>query len=401
MIDVLIITALREELEAARKAGVTSWQEHDGAGAAPYLLGSVNGLSVALARATAMGGRSIGAFTAQLVVKLQPRCLAMSGVCAGNPARTAPGDVIVADPAYEYDEGLRLGEEFRGDHRHYPQDNRWLRAAQEFVPTGLPSHGTASEDEAAVWYLERLYRGQDPRIHPARTRYFPRFTWEPRLSRLESDGLIAFRTGRWSLTVDGVERIERVLADDVDGPDTLPFAVLTGPMASGSAVVRDPAVWDQLTDMGERKILALEMEAATIATVAHDNQVPHWLVAKGVMDNADFDKEDRFKEFAARASAEVLFALLTELLPPVPADASTRAGGAVKLLVVRRLQFGWQDLADVVGVPSFEQRRFPAGDEPRALWEWLEDRGRLPELPGALDAIDRSDLADLLRSDPA
>jgi len=66
----------------------------------------------------------------------------------------------------------------------------------------------------------------------------------------------------------------------------------------------------QLKDMGVRKILALEMEAATIATVAHEREVPQWLVAKGVMDHANFDKDDRIKEFAARASAEVLFALL-------------------------------------------------------------------------------------------
>ncbi|MGE5156071.1 MAG: hypothetical protein ACM3JP_01070, partial [Betaproteobacteria bacterium] len=49
------------------------------------------------------------------------------------------------------------------------------------------------------------------------------------------------------------------------------------------------------------------------------------------------------------------------------------------------------------GVPSHDRRRFGAGDEPRALWEWLENRERLQDLVNALDEIGRTDLADLLR----
>jgi hypothetical protein len=84
-------------------------------------------------------------------------------------------------------------------------------------------------------------------------------------------------------------------------------------MASGSAVITDPAEWGRLRRMGVRSITAIEMEAATIATVADDRGLP-WLVAKGVMDHADADKEDRYKRFAARASAQVMFALLERLI---------------------------------------------------------------------------------------
>ena len=416
-VDVLIITALREEFDAARTAGngVASWQRHDPDGAAPYLTGGYRTpagewISVALARPVAMGARGTGPIVTTLTDLLQPTCLAMSGVCAGNPDDTAPGDVIVAAPAFEYDEGKHTGEAFRGDQHQYPQDIRWLRAAQDFDPAVLPSYGEAGEDEAAVWYLERLHQGQDPRTHPARKRYFPPATWQPRLAKLESDGLIVWLDGQWRLTEAGTARIRRILADDVDGPAALPLAVHAGPMASGSAVIADPGIWDRIRDLGVRKVAALEMEAATIATVAHDRQVRHWLVAKGVMDHADFAKDDRFKEFAARASAEVLYALLGQLLPatarpgrPAGSAHRTSAGdipGAVKLDIIRRLHFNWQDLADVVGVPPYETRRFDRGDEPRRLWEWLESRGRLSDLPAALDEIGRSDLAAVLRAHP-
>ncbi|WP_400768710.1 hypothetical protein [Methylosinus sporium] len=62
--------------------------------------------------------------------------------------------------------------------------------------------------------------------------------------------------------------------------------------------------------MGVRSVVALEMEAASIGEVARSNGVAEWMVVKGVMDYADPNKDDRYKPFAARASAEVLVRFL-------------------------------------------------------------------------------------------
>jgi nucleoside phosphorylase len=402
--DILVITAIKEEYEAVRGlAGLTPWAEHETGGTTPYSTAGFRTptgetLAVALARPARMGGRSTGPIVTTLTDRLQPTCLAMCGVCAGNPGATAPGDVIVAAPAWEWDEGKHTEGGFRAEPQQFPQDTRWVRAVQDFDPYGLPSYGVATEQEAAVWYLERLHRGQNPRTHPARERYFPRHTWGSRLGRLQSDGLIEWRDAELTLTEDGRDHIQRILYHDVDGPDRLPFAVVAGPMASGSPVMATPEIWERL-EVGQRRILALEMEAATIATIAHERRVPHWMVAKGVMDHADRDKDDRFKAFAARASAEVLFDLLGRLLTAshAPAGSAVHVPGGVMHEVIRQLTYYWQDLADVVGVPSYETRRFRAGDEPHDLWTWLANRHRLPDLPGALDEIGRSDLASLLR----
>jgi nucleoside phosphorylase len=399
-VDVLIITAIPEEYEAARAvAGPSPWTDDRADGDAPFATTRFRSLSVALARPVRMGGRSTGPIATTLTDRLRPRCLAMCGVCAGNPHATAPGDVVVAAPAYEWDEGKHVDGTFRSDHHSFPLDSRWVRAVQEFDPSGLPSHGVAAEEEAQLWYLERLFRGQDPRRHPARTHYFPPATWGPRLERLESEGLIEWRDGQSALTGAGRRHIERVLYDDVDGPDRLPFSVRAGAMASGSAVVADARIWGAL-ETRKRDLLALDMEAATIATVADDRKVPHWLVAKGVMDHADSGKDDRFKAFAARASAEVLFALLGRLLnpPPEPGPPAVPVPPGVRGAVLRRLTYYWQDLADSLGVPSHETRRFRAGDEPHDLWAWLDQRGRLADLPRSLDEIGRPDLAGLLRA---
>ncbi|GIJ45989.1 hypothetical protein Val02_28750 [Virgisporangium aliadipatigenens] len=328
--DVLILTALPKELKAAKaagaEAGIASWSEEGRYTDSPYwrgdlLCGDGRKLSVALARPTRMGSRSLIGPATELTRLLRPRCLAMTGVCAGHPERTAFGDVIVAEVAYDYGEG-KLGEtEFSGDHRQYKLNERWLFAAQDFEPDGLPSHGAATVMDAAIWFLERLLRGQDPAKHPARARYFPRNTWAPRLEAIAADGLIVRDGSGYSLTPDGREYVERVLFDDVDGPSRLPFAVVTGPMASGSAVRADGRAWQQLAAMGMRSIVGLEMEGAALATVAQSQKVPEWVVVKGVMDHADGDKDDRFKEFAATASAEVLFALLDRLGRPAEGGA--------------------------------------------------------------------------------
>ena len=70
--------------------------------------------------------------------------------------------------------------------------------------------------------------------------------------------------------------------------------------------------------------------------------------------------------------------------------------GSAKLAYCQRLGNDWRRLADLLRLEGHETRAFARGDEPRALWQWLEQRGRLGELPGLLQAIKRPDLADEL-----
>lgn len=65
----------------------------------PYLLGNYRrpgggDLLIALARPTRMGADSTAPVVSSLVERLKPTCLAMCGVCAGNPADIALGDVM-------------------------------------------------------------------------------------------------------------------------------------------------------------------------------------------------------------------------------------------------------------------------------------------------------------------
>jgi nucleoside phosphorylase len=323
-VDALVIAALEEEFTAARTAAPVDWEDRDKDTHTPYSIGDFplpdgRSLVVALARPTRTGPIAGAPLVGTLVERLRPACLAMCGVCAGHPGRLALGDVIVAEMAYQYDEGKLTSEGFDGDLRQVPMADTWVRAAQDLSVEDLPAYGPRSIQDSAVWLLEHLLRGDNPRDHPARHRYLPGDAFKETIERLEAEGLVR-RTnlGAPELTEDGAAFIRRHLYTNVDGPTRLPFQVRVGPIASGTAVVADGEAWQRLTDLGVRSTLGLDMEAAMIAATAHRLGVANWAVVKGVMDHANLRKDDRFKHFAATASAQVLWRLLAERLAGRP-----------------------------------------------------------------------------------
>jgi hypothetical protein len=72
--------------------------------------------------------------------------------------------------------------------------------------------------------------------------------------------------------------------------------------------------------------------------------------------------------------------------------------GKTKIAFCNRLGEDWKLLADYLEITPAEQRRFKGGDEGRNIWEWLDNRGRLAELPDMLSEISRPDLAQLFTS---
>lgn len=322
-VDILIITALKEEYEAARDIalateinpyGISKWEENTDDIETPYLFGEYTAkdftFKVALARGTRMGGTSISPIASSLVTKLKPFCLAMCGVCAGNPNDVILGDVIIAEITYPYDEGKQKAEGFEPDHRQSSLDKNWLRTAQDLTTDGLLSYGEASEEASIIWVLEQLYQKINPINHHATSRYFPNDTWTERIKRILDDGLVTRKGKNLRLTKTGKDKIDEAKVFNIGSPEKLPFQIKAGPMPSGNVVVKDGITWDKLKVWGVRTVLGLEMEAATIGSIAGNLNVPRWVVVKGVMDYADPRKNDRIKSFSATASAEVLFKFL-------------------------------------------------------------------------------------------
>ncbi len=154
--------------------------------------------------------------------------------------------------------------------------------------------------------------------------------WGTVLERLWKSGDL--KQSQVVLSKQGGKRIDEYLLLHLDGiPGPTPFRTHVGTLATGNRVVEDVAVFDRLSK-SMRSVIGLEMEAFAIGAIseAWSTNKLRMIVMKGVMDFADGEKNDHFKSFASRASAECMIQFLRENLdsfeakplppppPPVP-----------------------------------------------------------------------------------
>jgi tetratricopeptide (TPR) repeat protein/nucleoside phosphorylase len=332
---VVIVTATTLEYQAAKQveAGAwegSRWEEEPGPNGLPVAFRTFRGkegkpLRVAVAQAGGMAGVATVNALLPLVEKYQPRCVAMCGVCAGHPKKTNLGDVIAADRLFFHDTGKREPGGVKQDIQTYNLREDWKVAIEHL---GFPSRFRNEEwwkkrpvpyEWQGNWALAMLHQGvTDPASHPECGERCPQ--WEKVIESLWEAGHV--QHGTLTLTDTGRKHIGSVLIkhrnrfpDLTPAGTVLPFRVHVAPMGSGNQVIEDARVWDSITEP-MRKTLGLEMEAAAIGAVAHaqrDKKLEA-VVMKGVMDFANHGRDDHFKEFAARASAECLLAFLREQL---------------------------------------------------------------------------------------
>jgi nucleoside phosphorylase len=179
-------------------------------------------------------------------------------------------------------------------------------------------------------------------------------------------------------------------------------AVFFGPIMSGEKVV---AAEDVTADLRRSwpKAVGIEMEGVGAALAAYRGG-PEFLMVKAVSDYADTTKEDNWHPYAAEAAARFAVSVLQRCdyrglrrrSQAQPAAPRRPFSGRQKLEFVRTLHDSWEDLADAYDLSAYERGRLQ-GVKARALWEWLEVRGKLGTLPAMLDEIDRGDIADRLR----
>jgi tetratricopeptide (TPR) repeat protein/nucleoside phosphorylase len=330
-VDVLIITAAEIEDEAVRAVSdgaLGPWQETEGPpgyGFRVWLRSFVSGdgvpLRVALTRSYEMG-EAAGVAAGQLIGPYNPQCLAMCGVCAGNPGRTKLGDVIVADRVYRYDAGSveNPGPDgkpvFHADTMTFPFKAQWTQAAQYYrVPADAAwlAERPRTRDLQAFWVLREVLEGRDALTSTERPKFCA--DWTEVLQTLVDDKLLVLKGGKLQLTKGGEERILNQLT--LHGgklPEQDDWKIVVGPMGTGNNLVKDVTIWDRL-EIAQRHIAGLDMEGSIIGLAAHIHNVPY-VVVKGVMDYAEPGRTQGFRKFAARASAEVLLGFLRKHLKP-------------------------------------------------------------------------------------
>ncbi|WP_049949393.1 pentapeptide repeat-containing protein [Sorangium cellulosum] len=338
-IDVLIVTALQDELDAVLELGEdgkAGWTEERARHSFRVFRREVPNVSGLILRVAAAWSGDMGVMAAtstatQLIDELNPACLAMCGICAGRRGEVFLGDVVVADRAYFYDHGKLVAPETCGgelelfqDIKTYNLEDAWkmdaaffardLAWSAELVKKRPPSRAAQQRWLLHAVYAHEIGDAAPPQSRDDRKRSCP--DWPEIVQALRRESLMEDKPGKLILTDKGRERVEeeRLLYFD-ELPGDPPFRVHVGPIATGAAVREDPKLFERLR-RSVRKVLGVEMEAASIAAVA-DRLGRRSIIAKAVSDFGDHDKDDSFRAFACSASARFLLAFLQKHLDPL------------------------------------------------------------------------------------
>ncbi len=334
VVDILILVALKDELDALLAIDApfveSEWIQYGGTNSTPYWhrkFSDANGVafSVAAARTTEMRGEAVAALGGKLVTKLKPKAIAMCGVCAGPRDDVHQGDVIVATELFRYDMGKIVTritsegtteEELFHEIRTYNLKKSWKYAVQD--SEGCPSWHEDIGIERPIsfplqehWMREALSEymngGDNPQERDDGHRKCP--DWTMVLTRLRDRKEVLKR--KLKLTRKGLNKLQQDCQSSRDGPEPDdPMKIQVGPMATVTNVVQDldengrARIFNAIRKY-QRKTLAIEMEATAVGCVAELDEIP-CIVAKGVQDYADQDKDDRYRKYAARASARFL-----------------------------------------------------------------------------------------------
>ncbi|WEK10122.1 MAG: hypothetical protein P0Y51_04110 [Candidatus Pseudomonas colombiensis] len=245
-VDIAIITALQSpELDAVLKLDYNWITKRFTSDPTTYHFGSfrrgkeiVNVVAVCAPR---KGMPSASSLSAKMVSQFSPKYLVMTGICAGIPGKTNLGDVVVADPAWDYGSGKRILDSndspvFQGAAYQMPLDANVRQIVNELV-----------RDNSTAQSIRATWSGSMPQ------------------------GVLSIRVA---------------------------------PMASGASVIADDQEARNVV-IQHRELAAIEMEgyAVMAAVECAVNPKPIAIVIKSVCDFADTVKNDDWQAYAAHTSA--------------------------------------------------------------------------------------------------
>lgn len=205
------------------------------------------------AAAARMGMPASAVLSSKMARNFKPRYLAMTGITAGVKDKTQYGDVLLADPSWDWGSG-----------KWKTSDKRELTFAQ--APFQLPV-------DAGIRNKVELIRRE------TRTLADIREAWPG------------------------------------DKPDSI-LSVRVGPVASGASVLAEGLTVERLRSEQHKELLGIEMETYAVYVAAMEalNPRPLAFSLKSVVDFADGEKNDKYQKYGAYTSARILKLLAEEYL---------------------------------------------------------------------------------------
>ena len=254
--DLAIITALDTVEADAVQALPLSWEtlrlKHDETRYFSGTLAKADGTkSIIAASAPRMGIPASAVLSTKIIQQFRPRYIAMVGICAGRKDKVNLGDIVVADPTWDWGSGKIVSE--NGSPKFLPSPHQLgLDPDTASLLKGM------AKDAAMLGEIKRAAKGNKP--------------------------------------------------------DT-ELSVHLGPLVSGAAVVAHKPTFDGLLDQHRGILgVDMEAYAVAAAAIGGGKPRPEFVVIKGVSDYADENKDDDFQQYAASVSALFLLAAAKELL---------------------------------------------------------------------------------------
>ena len=252
--DVGIITALRRvELEAVLDLPIEWKKEQIEADGQIYYSGTFktsvgDSKTIVATSCSRMGIASSACITSKFIDRYHPEYLFMTGIAAGIKGRVDLGDIMIADPVWDWGSG------------------------KQTVKNAEPRHLAAPHQIS----LETSYRPFFQSIATDRTY----------LDEIRN---------RWGNKgkIDGLLNLH------------------LGPIATGSVVLEDPDVVESIK-LQHRELNGIEMEGYGFSFSAHSSSQRPKLsaVVKSVCDFADLEKNDDYQSYAAFTSANFVYEII-------------------------------------------------------------------------------------------
>ncbi|CAG9298181.1 phosphorylase family protein [Celerinatantimonas diazotrophica] len=370
-IDVLIICALKDEYDQV--LNVNEGMISDGwiqltsnkgqiISEATFQTSSGRPLIIQTTWASHMGREQAISIASTLINSNNVRCIAMSGICGGRRDKVSLGDVIFADRLWSYDAGKLVVEDghekFQGDALQYRPTDLWVQRMQHFSihlnhwSVTRPALPLESQED---WVLIRLLNAELPAHHPEFSKRCP--DWQQTLERLIKKSWV---DDELNLTPLGRSQAQKL---SIKYPSELPkppdFAIHVAPIATGAKVVEDEGLFSRLSS-NMRKVLGVDMEASAVAAFGEINQVPV-IIAKAVSDFGDKYKDDRYRKFAAHASAQCLIKFFRDNIDLLPEAISVVNQHHMTEIDIKLITI--DQLIDVLA------EEYPDPRDARALWQ--------------------------------
>lgn len=254
--DVAIITAVDVEFTAVKR---WEWNKGDKIQDLVYFKKNIknkNGQSVRLllVKQEGMGMVPAASITSKVIEYFMPKCVIMSGICAGRKAAINLGDVIVCTQAWDYGSGSL--EEERKKMKLVPAPD-YIRIPQELRIT--------LEREITNDLLKEIkLQIKD-------------------VAKEEENGTLL-----------------EIAKQQIKEQNKIHF----GSMATGAAVIKTEKFAEEYIKSQNRKYSGIDMESYGMYYAAyHSYQSPDFFCIKSVTDVADKNKGDEFQEYCANISA--------------------------------------------------------------------------------------------------